>query len=75
MGTCAETGRTSDVYKRQAFSSSGILDGVLLLCNQISVVSSSRSFLSYFHIVLKRTGGTEPGRMVLGKGGLNEEHK
>ena len=31
--------------------------------------------LSYFHIVLKRTGGTEPGRMVLGKGGLNEEHK
>jgi len=36
---------------------------------------SSRSFLSYFYIVLKRTGGTEPGRMVLGKGGLNEEHK
>ena len=36
---------------------------------------SSRSFLSYFYIVLKRTGGAESGRIVVEKGGLNGKNK
>jgi hypothetical protein len=51
------------------------LDGVFLFCNLIGAALSGRNFLSYFYIVSKGTGDAESGRIVVEKGGLNEENQ